>query len=473
MQPPWDGLLPTSFHKTVRISALKVTVTPGSFIVYRLEHSTTLVVGRILDVATSLTSIAHTESHAVVDSPCPADIDTPPTIDQYAKVNIYEDRALLSMDRTFPADTLYSFWQEIVQLEDFIWIPSTFIVGLAFVFMQDLIVRHSVDECCGMKDLFLLKYRLTGDGILSEVPKDSCPPFPSAIDLFSRLWSMCHCELIFNSIQHIRREMQKIMCRVAQSQGDFTVKYAKIPLPSCCWFYIKNQMQEQGIFSIQPVKYSQPRLLLSTGLGYGSIRHFGSMDVLRFDTTDKLEAFRGLFGKTAGYGVRKRRPRYADGKSLLTLNDVVNIVQGRSSQEGVLADDDNDCDNSQAFQRFGVMDEGIDFLYDLFLNVLQIVIRYGKIVVTVDTIECLAGAGVAALPSTTVPLAESVIQLSILPGQEFLDGGYLMVVENVNDNAIHSFYRQGEGRFLHVEIQPAQEAGKYALGAESSLLLER
>ena len=142
------------------------------------------------------------------------------------------------------------------------------------------------------------------------------------------------------------------------------------------------------------IKYSQPRSFLSWGLVYNSCRHTGYLDVLRFDTVNKLQVFRALFGNMAGFGVRKKRPKYSDGCFLLSVNDVLNVVL--CSSEGREIYDNTDC---LSFQRFGVTEDGIDLAYDASEGTLQIVLRYRKVVVTSESIQSLADVGVAGAVS--------------------------------------------------------------------------
>jgi hypothetical protein len=227
---------------------------------------------------------------------------------QFAKVNIFQDRQSFS-GCNFPAgeDDHFHGWQRIVQVNTFDWIPLYLIVGLAFVAFED--DDAAFDDCKGMSNFYVEKYRIMGASDVSVIPQHACPPYPGQIESFQKLWSVDYCELTFNSIRHIRQEMQRILCHIAQSQGNFSTKNTKLHLPSCTWYFIKSTMAAEGVESISTVKYSQPRVFLSWGLGYHSSRHTGCLDVLRFDTAKKLDAFRGLFGRMAGYGFRKKRPR--------------------------------------------------------------------------------------------------------------------------------------------------------------------
>lgn len=238
---------------------------------------------------------------------------------QFAKVNLFKYRSLLS-DRDFPAEDNFASsctgWPKVVQVEECEWIPSHSIFGLAFIFMEDDIASHFFDDCRGMSNFFVLKYRRARNGFVSVVPRNACPPFARCIERCHKIWSVDHSQIIFNSIRQIRHDMQRILCRIVQSQGDFTTRNAKLQVPSFCWFYIKNALARQGIESIPSVRYSQPQCVLSWGLSYHSHLHSGCFDILRFDTEEKLAAFSALFGMTAGYGVCKKRPKYTDGHNL-------------------------------------------------------------------------------------------------------------------------------------------------------------
>ena len=104
-------------------------------------------------------------------------------------------------------------------------------------------------------------------------------------------------------------------------QGDFITRSVKLQLPSCSWFLIKNAMTRHGIESLTWV------------LGYRSLRHTGILDVWRFDSEAKLVAFRELFGQTCGFGVRKKRPKYSESQSLLSINDVINVVSFEPNEQ--------------------------------------------------------------------------------------------------------------------------------------------
>jgi hypothetical protein len=145
-----------------------------------------------------------------------------------------------------------------------------------------------------------------------------------------------------------------------------------------------------------------------------------------------MEVFRHVFGMMSGYGVRKKRPRYSDGPLLLSLNDVLNVVACSSS-----ADDTDDA----PFQRFGVVDDGIDLLYNVSEATLQISVRYRKQVVTSELLGSLVTVGVcdpAAMQSACQNDNENDAIAFLSEGMEFIEGMYVMRVTEVRDSVVYA-----------------------------------
>lgn len=478
----WEELQPSSFKATFYLPTLRVSITAGSFILYDTNttgsqssvtaglasmsdnneennddkgFTSTLLpsnevlqsVGRIIEVVDSVESIedpavtlSFREEMISMSQKSPDDAPL-----QYLKVNLFRDHSFIS-DRLFSGkiDTMSraamdkSKWQRLVQLHEYEWIPSTAVVGLSFVFPEadgELMSHGAFDDCRGMFNVYLLKHRIDSAGHISCIPHDSCPPFPSCLESYRKLWSVDHCQMIFNGIRQIRQDIQRSLCRVAQSQGDFAVKKTKLLLPSCCWFYIKSLASVHGIRSVPTVTYSQPKSVLSWGLTLHSSPYVGTLDVIRFDTKAKMDSFRRLFGIMAGFGVRKRRPKYCDGKALLSLNDVLNVISPLSQQQ----EDDDACESHHPFKLFGATDDGIDLAYDSAEGVLQIILRYRKMVVTNASLTSLATVGVVAQQSFDCSSSATIAEMSDLaPGMEFMDNVYIMQIQQIFSNKIHA-----------------------------------
>ncbi|KAI2489041.1 hypothetical protein MHU86_25564 [Fragilaria crotonensis] len=470
----WETLSKMSFIHTVYVPCLKLSITSGSFVLYTANNEkddssndALQRVGRVLEVVSSIEMVPQSESFPAIQESFEegSTTSTNEMPVQFVKVNVFKNRSLLS-DREFPVDDGQSFsttsggdWQAVVQLEEFDWIKPDAITNLAFVFSDDAVTSHCYDDCLGMCNFFVVKYRLSRNGCILSIPKQACPaPFPAQMAGFRNYWSVDNCSVIFNSIRQIGRAMQRLLCRIAQSQGDFATRNAKLQLPSCSWFYIKDQMERQGIGSIRGVRFSQPRPILSWGLSYHCTRESGELEVLRFDTTTKMTAFRKVFGQTSGYGVRKKRPRYSEGCALLSMNDVINVIyfppqapinfdDEENDQHG--GDDnsstsDNAADMTRPFQRFGVMHDGIDLVYNENDGVLQVVLRYRKLV-TNELLPFLKSVGVGLQVATsgeersgTSRNMHALTTAAITPGMEFMDDGYVMRITSVTDTAVQA-----------------------------------
>jgi hypothetical protein len=267
----WETLSKISFNHTVYVPCLKLSITSGSFVLYTANNETGSddgipSVGRVLEVASSIEMVSQSESFPAIQESFEegSTTSTNKLPIQYVKVNVFKNCSLLS-DREFPVDDGQSFsttsggnWQVVVQLEEYDWIKPAAITNLAFVFSDEAVTSHCDDDCLGMCNFFVVKYRLSRNGCILSVPKQACPPFPGKMAGFRNYWSIDNCSIIFNSIRQIGRAMQRLLCRIAQSQGDFSTRNAKLQLPSCSWFYIKDRMERHGVGSIPGVRFSQP-----------------------------------------------------------------------------------------------------------------------------------------------------------------------------------------------------------------------
>jgi hypothetical protein len=157
----WESLTPTSFKNTLYIPSLKISVTAGSFIRYSAGEAAPDAVGRIVEVVSSLDLVP--DNHALIHLTSRAGQFKNESPLQYAKVNVFKDRRLFP-DSHFPADNeSFDRWERIVQLDKIQWIPSNYIVGLAFVAMED---DGFFDDCQGMCNFYVAKYRITEKGEL-------------------------------------------------------------------------------------------------------------------------------------------------------------------------------------------------------------------------------------------------------------------------------------------------------------------
>jgi hypothetical protein len=461
----WDSLIVTPSIDSVYLPCLKLSVTCGTFVLYKgkSEPTSAAQVGRILEVVKSLDMLQESQEFPAIHEAAAAFLEGHETTDvtrnqippQPVKINLFKSRASFENVEEFPvgdsqlssvSDTADG-WKHVVQLEEVECILADAIINLSFVFLEEEVNSHCHDDCRGMFNFFVLKYRRARNGSVSVVPKQACPTFGAQLPGFSEYWSIDHSQMIFNSIRQIAHAMQRLLCRIAQSQGDFAHRNMKLHLPTCSWFYIKNHFGQRGI-KIHDVGFNQPRPILGWGLTYRSHREYCDMEILRFDTCAKIVAFREVFGYTSGYGVRKKRPRYCDGESLININDVLNVVFLPTSpgDDGEIYELEEH--SLPAFQRFGVMEDGIDLGYSKLDGILQITLRYRKLVVTNEMVPYLASVGVGlreasagndnGITTSTSNMVNPTTTAMIFPEMEFVDDGYLMQVTSVGPNSIRA-----------------------------------
>jgi hypothetical protein len=463
MTTSWETALKAKpSNECVYIPCLKFIITAGSFVLYerKVEGSEVpkMYVGRVLQAVNNIDMVPEGDrSPGIQDKAIlqEGDCGNSSTNNnhiplQYIKINVFEEEDFSTNNGDDSGAA--AGWKYLVQTEDYEWILVDSVRNLSFVFpAEEVILQHRYDDCCGMSNFFVLKHRCSQDGSVSSIPIMACPPFGGQLEGFDKYWSVDTCQVIFHGIREIGRAIQRVLCRIAQSQGDFASCNAKLQLPSCSWVYIKTQFERKGIVNVRSVAYSQPRPILSWGLAYKCIRDSGKMEVLRFDTGIKIKAFRQVFGCISGYGVRKKRPRYKEGQSLLNLNDVINVVSFPPDE--VLDANHGDDTSTSPFQWFSVMEEGIDLLYNANDGILHVVVRYRKVVVTNESIPYLSDVGVTLHESRWDQDGNGVITTAdILTGMDFMDGEYLMRVISVGANVIHArqMYRRVGNRSVSV-----------------------
>jgi hypothetical protein len=123
------------------------------------------------------------ESHPLIKLASPDNSEDEIPV-QFAKINIFQDRQLLSGRNFPPGDDRFDGWHRIVQVDKCDWIPSFFVVGLVFVAFED---DDAIDDCKGMSNFYVVKHRISGRGDVSLIPRHACPPFPGQIESFHNL----------------------------------------------------------------------------------------------------------------------------------------------------------------------------------------------------------------------------------------------------------------------------------------------
>jgi hypothetical protein len=209
----WEMLNPTSFMSTAYLRCLKLSITPGSFILYRNKaeafDAPNPRVGRILEFVDSIDKVPGSKNFPAIQEPfqvayCSGENEGPL---QFVRVNVFKSRSMFS-EREFPVnDKILSSsangstdgWQVVVQLEEDDWILADAIINLSFVFPEEDILSHAYDDCQGMCFFLFLGIVVNKMDVSLPCQRRYVHPFQGSwrdsliIGLFINVRQLSHC----------------------------------------------------------------------------------------------------------------------------------------------------------------------------------------------------------------------------------------------------------------------------------------
>jgi len=95
------------------------------------------------------------------------------------------------------------------------------IIGLAFIFLAGN-VTNSMNHLQGMQNAFIICFKYChGTNTLLPLNEDSFHSFPDMHPSHVEYWCECYGRSIFTSIDYLRQEIWRVLCRYGQSQGMF------------------------------------------------------------------------------------------------------------------------------------------------------------------------------------------------------------------------------------------------------------
>jgi hypothetical protein len=348
------------------------------------------------------------------------------------KVNVFRevgDNFPLENVRKVIDPTLH-FVPEVVQTLEFRSISPNQIIDIAFVFKTSFLLdspQYHVVQ--GISNVFQLRYR--SDSSLIGVGK--CLPFPSCYESFS-FYPDCYSSRIWNGLELIRDEMNRLLGRYAMSQGDYSKGNGKVTISKEVWEYIVRRLHViiDGDCSQKLNTQTTKRIKRVLHPGFKLCSHrvvSNEGSFLRFQTNRQLCALVELFGETVLCNIRKRRPRVDTSVKILE-NDKLNVVVGSRYQEDPF--------------KVRTVKDGIDLRFDG-VNELRIDIRYRQYVYEPSISRCPSqylrrviqrldprgcNSDNAIVISTSV--SEYVSEPTIALGSEFEDGGRLYCVIGID-----------------------------------------
>lgn len=240
---------------------------------------------------------------------------------------------------------------------------------------------------------FLLRFQKISHHFERIQEEDFPPPFArqgspaiSNIDLGWILW---------NFVVDVQDEMLRAFSSTALSQGDFNLRQRSIRASSVEWDYLLRRLSAFGMESFEKLSRRHVSLLLAR-LDYTTAPDPRSLTFLRIDTVSKLNLLRFVFGTIFCIGLRKKRPKVSAARSdPLVFSNTVNI----------LALPHEVADSTIGLMRRGNCDQGVDFIYDG--RYIKILIRYGRLVLSPETVAMVSSMGVGTLALSWEPAVSS------------------------------------------------------------------
>jgi len=128
-------------------------------------------------------------------------------------------------------------------------IPVESITGLAFVFLATNVTEYFF-HIQGMRDAYLVCYKFSfASNQLVELNSFTFSPFPHLYPEYNIRWCDCLGRSIFTSIEVVRQEMWRMLCKYGQSQGFFPKGTIKLPISNQFSYNMFNFLAQEGMHS--------------------------------------------------------------------------------------------------------------------------------------------------------------------------------------------------------------------------------
>ena len=136
---------------------------------------------------------------------------------------------------------------ELVSVNKVMEIDANDITGVAFIFLLSDLTDY-LFHILGMQDAYLVRYKLSfREDSLVDFNNTNFFPFPDMYPEHRSLWSECVGRNIYSSIDSLRQELWRILCRYGQSQGMFPIGSLKIMVSSYFSHFLVSRLTMGGV----------------------------------------------------------------------------------------------------------------------------------------------------------------------------------------------------------------------------------
>jgi hypothetical protein len=118
--------------------------------------------------------------------------------------------------------------------------------------------------------LFVINFHFASNQLV-ELNSFTFFPFPDLCLEYNIRWCDCLGRSIFTSIEVVRQEMWRMLCKFGQSQGFFPKGTIKLPISNQFSYYMLNFLTQEGMHSQLLTIHDQERRVQSS-LKYRSVK---------------------------------------------------------------------------------------------------------------------------------------------------------------------------------------------------------
>jgi len=287
------------------------------------EESPAPMVATIVDIA-----------HSTVGIP-PAEIEHCNKARIMVKLNILE-RFDTEMYRTTgkakSLDNTSRHVPELYQTLDYVWVDSTKITDIVFVFTLSEIKENVHVPLQGMERGFAIRYWYNGE-TMKHVPK--WRPFPcrsvmdkgdSEDDEEEDGFAESYSRRIWNGVLDIRDEIRSGLNSSSGKQGVTVHRnYRKVSISTETWHYFKTAMGEAGVHVTRAERKRCDKILRPFFKRVKRPRVVRT-EFFSLAEDEEFDALSNLLGEASTFGYRQKWPKVGDGMALIRLNDIINVV---------------------------------------------------------------------------------------------------------------------------------------------------
>lgn len=320
--------------------------------------------------------------------------------------------------------------KEMVESWSAMWFGSFSLENIVFIMHASEFTSGNISSLNGIENLFFARYQQKEGANYSVLA-----PFQSFKSTHGYSYR------VFSSLQHVRREIDRLFFRVGMSQGDRG--YISTYLPHDCWKYFYAFFVQDVHIKTQQVTRRLCTKRSTYDLTQQKVRIARVLELAEVNTQQSLSSLALLFGKSIGIGVRKRFPRVGEEGVSMGVGDNINLLAPKPTNKNK-----------------------IGFRYDKGMSKLNVTVRYSNFAVTNSEsfYNCLIGLPQGELirannivsPEQAEQLAEEESTADIVDCQLMVSNRRYRV-QSVHNGTARIVAEDGSRSSLHLPEDDANE----------------